>query len=113
KLEPPSRFVCSTLGGVSGPIWDVMVQQAGDSAVAIFFDPKAIPPGGKRDMAYAYGIGIASNPENEGRVSMDVSGAFEPGKQFTITAYVADPLESQALTLELPAGLERMDGKAT
>ncbi|HYV35452.1 MAG TPA: hypothetical protein VE988_07100 [Gemmataceae bacterium] len=110
KLEPPTRFVCTTLSGVGGQ-WDVQVQAAGDSAVAIFFDPKEIPPGGKRDMAYAYGIGIASNPESEGRVNIDLNGSFEPGKQFTITAYVDDPIDGQALTLELPAGLQRVEGK--
>jgi hypothetical protein len=112
KHEPPTRFVCTNLGVVGGQ-WDVPAQPAGDSAVAIFFDPKPIPPGGKRDMAWAYGIGIAANPESEGRVSVQLGGAFEPGKQFTLTAYVDDPLESQALTLELPPGLERVDGKAT
>jgi hypothetical protein len=44
-----------------------------------------------------------------------MAGSFEVGKEFTITAYVDDPLESQALTLELPAGLDMVagQGKAT
>jgi hypothetical protein len=42
-----------------------------------------------------------------------MAGAFEVGKQFTITAYVDDPLESQGLTLELPPGLELVQGKTT
>ena len=88
-------------------------QPAGDSAVAIFFDPKVLLPGGKRDMAYAYGIGIASNPEKEGRVNLQFAGSFEKGKQFTITAYIDDPVESQSLTLDLPAGLRLAEGKAT
>jgi hypothetical protein len=113
KLEPPTRFVCTNLGACFNGGWDVPALQAGDSAVAILFDPKAVAAGGKRDMAYAYGIGIASNPENEGRVSLQVNGSFEIGKQFTITAYVVDPLESQSLTLDLPAGLTRVDCKET
>src|SRR6185369_14263915 len=112
KLEGPTRFLCTNLGTVGTP-WDVQVQAAGDSAVAIFFDPKEIPPGGKRDMAYAYGIGIASNPESEGKVNVDLGGTFEPGKQFTVTAYVDDPIDGQSLTLEVPAGLQRVEGKAT
>jgi hypothetical protein len=64
-------------------------------------------------MAYAYGIGIASNPENEGKVSLDLNGSFELGKQFMITAYVVDPLDSQSLTLQLPEGLTRVDGRET
>jgi hypothetical protein len=115
KLEPPTRFVCTNLGACfnGNNNWDVQAQPAGDSAVAIFFDPKQIASGAKREMGYAYGIGIASNPENEGRVSLHMGGAFEVGKQFTITAYVDDPLESQGLTLELPPGLELVHGKTT
>jgi hypothetical protein len=105
KLEPPTRFVCTNLGACFNGGWDIPAMQAGDSAVGILFDPKQVAAGGKRDMAYAYGIGIASNPENEGRVSLQVNGSFEVGKQFTVTAYVDDPLESQSLTLDLPAGL--------
>src|SRR5207302_4883253 len=58
-------------------------------------------------------VGIAANPESEGRVSLQVNGSFEPGKQFTVTAYVDEPLESQSLTLDLPVGLTRVDGKPT
>jgi hypothetical protein len=113
KLEPPTRFVCTNLGACFNGGWDIPAMQAGDSAVGILFDPKQVAAGGKRDMAYAYGIGIASNPENEGRVSLQVNGSFEIGKQFTVTAYVDDPLECQSLTLDLPAGLTRVDGKET
>jgi hypothetical protein len=113
KLEPPTRFVCTNLGACFMGGWDVPAQPAGDSAVAIFFDPKAVAPGGKREMAYAYGIGVASNPENEGRVTLQMGGSFEVGKQFNITAYVEDPLESQSLTLQLPPGLELVQGHAT
>lgn len=112
KLEPPTRFICTNLGACFMGGWDVQAQQAGDSAVAIFFDPKPLAPGAKREMAYAYGVGIASSPENEGRVNLEIAGGFEVGKQFTITAHVADPLASQALTLELPPGLELVEGKA-
>jgi hypothetical protein len=113
KLEPPTRFVCTNLGACFQGGFDVPAQPAGDSAVAIFFDPKPLQPGGKREMAYAYGIGVASNPENEGRVNLELGGSFEPGHEFTITAYINDPLESQALTLELPAGLELIQGRVT
>jgi hypothetical protein len=112
-LEPPTRFLCTNLPACFTGGWNVQPQPAGDSAVAIFFDPKVLLPGGKRDMAYAYGIGIASSPEKEGRVNLQFAGAFERGKQFTITAYVDDPVESQSLTLDLPAGLRLVENKAT
>jgi hypothetical protein len=110
RLEGPSRLVLTNLGFCFMG-WDVPAQPAGDSAVAIFFDDKEIPAQGKRDMAYAYGIGIASSPESEGRVSLDLGGSFEPGKRFNITAYVDEPVEGQTLSLDLPTGMELVEGK--
>jgi hypothetical protein len=110
RLEPLSRLVLTNLGVCFGG-WDVPAQPAGDSAVALFFDDKEIAAHGKRDMAYAYGIGIASSPESEGRVSLALGGSFEPGKVFTLTAHVEEPMEGQSLTLELPAGMELIEGK--
>jgi hypothetical protein len=40
-----------------------------------------------------------------------LGGSFEPGKLFTVTAHVLDPAPGQSLTLELPAGMERVEGK--
>jgi hypothetical protein len=110
RVEGPSRFVLTNLGVCFGG-WEVPAAPAGDSAVAVFFDDQDVRPGAKRDMAYAYGIGIASSPENEGRVTMALGGSFEPKKAFTITAYVDEPVEGQSLTLELPAGVELLEGK--
>src|SRR6266545_2310268 len=110
RIEGPSRFVLTNLGQCFGG-WEVPAQQAGDSAVALFFDDQELRPQGKRDMAYAYGIGIASSPENEGRVTLSLGGSFEPKKTFTITAYVDDPVEGQSLKLELPPGIELIEGR--
>ncbi len=112
KLEPPTKFICTNLGACFNGGWDIPAQPAGDSAVGIIWDPKNIAPGGKRDMGMAYGIGVASNPENEGRVAMHLGGSFEVGQQFVVTCYVDDPLDSQSLALELPPGLSRVSGKA-
>jgi hypothetical protein len=113
KLEGPSRFICTAHGaGDNG--WDVAVAQSqGDSDCVIYFEPVMVPAGGKREVGYAYGGGIASNPEGEGKVTVSFAGSFEPNKEFTITAYVDDPVEGQSLALDLPRGLERLDGKAT
>jgi hypothetical protein len=110
SLESPSRMALTNLG-VCFQGWDVPAAPAGDSAVAIFFDDKEVPAHGKRSMGYAYGIGIASSPDSEGRVSLALGGSFEPGKLFTLTAYVEEPVEGQNLTLQLPAGMELVEGK--
>src|SRR5262249_44353065 len=69
-------------------------------------------PNARREMAYAYGVSLASSPENEGRVTVGLGGSFEPGKLFTISGHVDEPVEGQALTLELPPGMELVEGKA-
>ncbi len=45
--------------------------------------------------------------------TLAVAGTFIPDKLFTITAYVNYPGRGQAFTLELPPGVERIEGKAT
>src|SRR5439155_462026 len=77
----------------------------------MYWDPKTLNPGAKRELAYAYGQGIAGNPENEGRVELALGGSFEPGKRFSVTAYVQEPQPGQTLALELPPGMERVEGK--
>src|SRR5262249_8705606 len=47
-----------------------------------------------------------------GKVTLALAGAFEPGKQFEVTARVASPLPEQKLTLSVPPGLERAEGLA-
>jgi hypothetical protein len=88
-----------------------VVEAMGDSALAVFFDPKEIKPGGKREFGYAYGKGVAESPESEGRVEIRLGGSFELGKLFTINALVHDPVAGQSLVLELPKGLAMVDGR--
>jgi hypothetical protein len=112
KFEKPDRVVLSRHGAGGFGGWDFPAMQAGgDSALAIFWDPKEIKPGAKREMVYGYGRSIASSPENEGKVEVALGGSFEPGKVFAVTAYVSDPSPGQSLSLELPAGMELVEGK--
>ena len=110
-LEKASRVVLTSLGAAAFNAWDTPAVQAGDSAVAIFFDPKEIKPGGKREFAFAYGKGVAIPLESEGALTVDLGGSFEPGKSFTVTALVNDPPVGQSLTLELPKGLALLEGR--
>jgi hypothetical protein len=112
SIEKANRVVLSSLGAANFNGWEMAAQPAnGDSALGIFFDPKEIKPGGKRDIGYAYGKGIAIAPESEGNVEMRLTGSFEPGQTFTVTALVNDPLQGQALTLELPKGMTLLEGR--
>jgi hypothetical protein len=111
SLEKPNRVVL-TRHGLGFNAWDMPANQAGgDSALGVFWEPKEIKAGGKREIAYAYGQGMAVALENEGRFNLVLGGSFEPGKLFTVAAYVHDPAVGQSLTLELPPGMERVEGK--
>jgi len=79
--------------------------------MAVFWEPREIKPGGKVKMAYAYGQGIAPSPEGDGAVAVVLGGSFEPGKLFSVAAQVQAPAPGQTLALELPAGMELVEGK--
>ncbi len=109
KAQGPNRIVLTQLGQFN--TWEVPAVQAGDSACAIYWEPREIKPNTKHEFAWAYGGGYACNPENDGVVALALGGSFEPGKIFTLTAYVEDPVLNQTLTLELPDGMERLEGR--
>ena len=83
----------------------------GDSAIGLYWPVKDLKPGMKREVGYAYGEGIAVAPDSDGQFQMALGGSFEPGKIFTISAVFADPGAGQTLSLELPAGMQRLEGK--
>ena len=112
KGENPNKVVLANLGVVANfQQWDVPPVMAGDSACALFWEEKELKPGHKRELVWGYGGGISTSGENDGKVTIGLSGSFEPGKLFTIVAQVDDPLPDQALALELPVGLDRVDGR--
>ncbi len=112
-VEGPNRAVLTSRRGMANN-WDIQAMPAmGSSAVAFYWDPRAIKPGAKRECAFALGKGVAGKLDGEGALKVDLAGSFEPNKLFTLDAFVNDPAPSQSLTLELPEGLERLEGKET
>jgi hypothetical protein len=111
-FERPTRVVLTRGGSVAADKWDPGIFQAGgNTGLAIFFDPKEIKPGGQRRMAYAFGQGIAPHPDGDGQIAIALGGSFEPGRLFTVQAQVLDPAAGQHLTLELPEGMELLEGR--
>jgi hypothetical protein len=112
KIAAPDRFVCTGHAAADNG-WMVTVQPANnDSDAVLYWEPRVIPPGGQLSVGFGYGKGLATLPEGEGRLSLRLGGSFEPNKLSTISAYVDDPLPNQTLALELPEGLELVEGKA-
>jgi hypothetical protein len=114
-LEKPARVVLTQHGqGLNNNGWDMAaVPSGGDSALGVFWEPKEIKPGGKREFAYGYGKGIVPPVEGEGPYEIQLAGSLAPGKLFTVTAVVSDPAPGQSLTLQLPEGVEAVEGRAT
>lgn len=110
-VERPDRVVLTSNLG-RRDLWELNVMAGGfNSLVGFFWDPKEIRPGGKRELAYGYGLGLAMPLSPDSSFFVDLGGSFEIGKTFTISALVSDPAEGQTLKLELPKGLERIEGK--
>ncbi|MFO0966630.1 MAG: hypothetical protein U0793_13735 [Gemmataceae bacterium] len=110
-VERPDRLVL-TRHGAARDNWDVQViGGGGDSAIAFFWEPKEIKPGAKREIVYAYGKGIASPVAAEGQFKINFSGSFEIGKAFSVAAVITDPAPGQTLELELPKGMEFLEGR--
>lgn len=111
SFEKPNLLMLTHHGSAIDQWQMRCAESQGDSALGIFWDPKEIKPGGKRELAYAHGQGIAVAPESEGRFQVQLGGSFEPGKLFTVSAQINDPAPGQTLTLELPKGMQSMEGK--
>jgi hypothetical protein len=112
RYEKANKLVLSRHGTGFNAYDMQVIASMGDSGIGLYFATKEIKPGGKRDLAYAYGEGIAASVESEGRFQLNLGGSFEPGKIFTVSAVVADPAIGQSLSLELPAGMKRIEGQA-
>ncbi|MCC6419752.1 MAG: zinc ribbon domain-containing protein [Gemmataceae bacterium] len=113
-LEPPARVLLTHWPGGNNNAWALPIAPlGGDSAVVLYWNEKPLAPGKKREFGFAYGLGTVASSEPAGKLGVTLGGSFEPGEQFTITAYVQNPTRGQTLTLDLPKGLERVEGDQT
>jgi hypothetical protein len=80
------------------------VPEKKDSCVVLYWDEELMEPGANRSMAFTYGLGRMSS-SGAGSLGLTVGGSFQPGKVFTVTAYVKEPKEGQKVKLILPGSL--------
>ena len=110
-LERPDRVVLTNQQGRRDP-WELNVMAGGfSSVVGFYWEPKELKPKAKRELAYAYGTGLAAPVGADTNFKILFGGSFEKGKLFTISALVADPSEGQSLELDLPKGIEPVEGR--
>ena len=133
-LEPPSRVSLTLWPGYvpfANKKWEVPLEpirqtknlrfpngqmrqeKLSDSCVVLYWQTELMKPGEKRIVGFAYGLGRLSSSDPTGKLALTWNGDFEVGKEFSVTAYVKDVVQSQTLTLDLPAGLECVGGQET
>jgi hypothetical protein len=111
KLEAPSRVSLTRWPSGGQLDWDLPVREMEkDSAVVMYWEERELKPGEQRTLGFAYGLGTVSSSKG-GKLALTVSGAFEVGREFTVAAYVRNPVKDETLTLTLPDGLERTQGE--
>jgi hypothetical protein len=129
NLEPPVRV---TLGAwpneklrvlnrkAAGPLtlWDVPLVPLkslglNDSAVTIYWKEAPLEPGGKREVGFEYGLWNLASAGS--RLATTIDGAFRPGGELTVVAYVrrSDQQKDETVSLKLPDGFELLEGAET
>jgi hypothetical protein len=95
--------------------WEVPVasfDRTNDSAVALYWNEKKLPPGGKRELGFSYGLGNYS-ADKTGKLGMTLASTFLAGDELTVVALVQQPKVGQTVTLKLPKELSLVAGEAT
>jgi hypothetical protein len=95
------------------PVLDIHALDPADSAVVIYWNPAPLKPGQTREVGFSYGLGSLSGGEGGGKLALTVGGSFVPGGEFTVTAYVNNPVPGQTVTLSLPGELQLSSGAPT
>src|SRR5205807_2993772 len=72
------------------------------SCVVLFGPVEPLAAGGKRALAFTYGLGRITNLQSGGlRLSVDRS-SIHPGQEFRITAYARNAEPNQRMRIHLP-----------
>ncbi|HEV3203397.1 MAG TPA: hypothetical protein VGY77_03390 [Gemmataceae bacterium] len=80
-----------------------------DSCVVLYWEEQDMEPMARRALAFTYGVGRISS--SSGNIGITVGGSFQPGKDFTLTAYVKNPKDNQTVKLNLSKGLSLTQGE--
>jgi len=129
-LEPPSRVTLgawpnadlvkvdpNTKAARQNTGWDVPVMSMqepvlkskdnpnGDSAVTLYWNQEDLARDKTRVVGFAYGLGSVTGDTGKGTLGLSSGGELIAEKEFTLTAYVKDPVPNQTVTLSLPPSL--------
>jgi hypothetical protein len=107
-LEAPAR---ASLTHWSSKLssWEIPMEDIGkDSCAVLYWPDKELKPKQKRSLGFTYGLGHViprSTQDDTLQMGLTLDGDFEPGKDFTILAYIRNPKAGQKLKLVAPDGL--------
>jgi hypothetical protein len=93
------------------PVLPINTFNPGDSAVVMYWNERELKAGETREVGFTYGLGDLAGGEGKGKLAVTVGGSFQPRGEFTVTAYVNDPVANQTATLTVPEGFELVDCK--
>src|SRR5262249_54395257 len=114
SAEPADRLLLCAWPG-NTVLWEVPVRpikKQNDSAAVLYWEPREVPAGGKREVGFAYGLGDFTATA-EGDLGLIVAGPFEKDGPVTVLPLVRAPTPGQKLTLKLSQGLTHVGGDAT
>lgn len=108
-VTAPDRFIIAWWRRLQFEKWDYPIEPTrpitGDSAVAMYWDPVTLPPGGKRSMSTQYGL--ATNRGGSAFVAAPVEA--QCGDTISVAMFINNfdttPLTGGQATIHLPAGL--------
>jgi hypothetical protein len=83
----------------------------GDSAVTLYWEEKRLEPEKVRKLGFAYGLGNVTGDAGKGTLGLTSGGELVAGKEFTLTAYVKDPVAGQLIELGVPSSFTLVGDK--
>jgi hypothetical protein len=97
--------------------WDMNDKSKGernDSCVTLYWPKRKMERKEKRAMAFSYGLGKISGDGMKSNTKLALTYNPKPtaGSEFTITAWVKNPVPNQTVTLELPKEFSFVDPKS-
>ena len=112
--ERPSEVILTHWPGGAAE-WDYNRQASfdRDSAIGMYYEPRALAPRERREISFTYGLGsISSTATRNARLSLTAGGPFRSGGQFWLVALVQGGRAGQHVRLTLPTGITPAEGHA-
>jgi hypothetical protein len=92
------------------PVLSMKLLESHNAAAVLYWDEKEMKPNEVREVGFTYGLGSLAAGDGRGDLALTEGGSFAPGGEWTLVAYVKNPVAGQTLTLELPEGLSPAAG---